>query len=166
MKAINSLLLTICMLCSCTYYATAQSGTVAAGGDASGTGGSVSSTIGIVDYINYSAISGMITEGIQQPYEIYALGSSVFEGVRSSNINLKASVHPNPATDYILLDIGNISLQDMSYTLSDINGKVISTKSIVDNQTKIPMKKLGSATYFLNVLMGNNKVKSFKIIKN
>jgi hypothetical protein len=158
MKNMKGVLLVFLMLYCNDYKAAAQSGTGAAGGDGSGTGGSVSYTIGLTSYSNAATSSALVTEGIQQPYEIFILGSLP--------THFKASVFHNPTNDYVILNVENNPLQNLSYALVDITGKVISTKSIIENQTQIPMKSLHSSTYFLNLLMGGKKAKSFQIIKN
>ena len=48
----------------------AQSETSATGGDGTGTGGSISFTVGLIDFVNDSAAGGRISEGVQQPYLI------------------------------------------------------------------------------------------------
>src|SRR5450759_4054107 len=48
----------------------AQSTISATGGNASGTGGNLSYTIGQVAYMTISGITGTVTQGVQQPYEI------------------------------------------------------------------------------------------------
>ena len=48
-----------------------------------------------------------------------------------------------------------------------MQGKQLSNGQIVAQQTEINMNSLPTATYFINVVnQENNKVQSFKIIKN
>jgi hypothetical protein len=139
----------------------AQNGTVAGGGDASGAGGTVSYSIGQTDFITENGTGGTITQGLQQPYEIL-----VVTGIDVKDINLSFSVYPNPTADFVMVSVKNISTENMSYVLCDVQGKVISQKRIFSNETRITMVELSKATYLIKVLDGNKEVKTFKIIKN
>ena len=77
----------------------AQETIPASGGEASGSGGSVSYTIG---QLVYSTITGTndnsIAQGVQQPYEI-----SIVSGIAEADeINLKILAYPNPVTDFLI----------------------------------------------------------------
>jgi hypothetical protein len=48
----------------------AQTATVSAGGNAIGTGGSVSYSVGQIAYTNNSNSNGSVAQGVQYPYEI------------------------------------------------------------------------------------------------
>jgi hypothetical protein len=78
-------------------FCNAQQAISSAGGEASGTGGTVSFTIGQTDYISLNSNSGMISQGIQQPFEIM-----VVTGIGSDKeITLECTIYyPNPATDF------------------------------------------------------------------
>lgn len=130
----------------------------AAGGDAASDGGSVSFSVGQVVFGANAGTNGSVTQGVQQPYEISVL--SVAE--QAENINL--SVYPNPSTDYLYLTTSD-EISNLSYQLFDMNGRLLKSGKIVENQTNINMQGLVSATYFVKVNQGNKTVKSFKIIK-
>jgi len=69
MKHTKPLLIT----CLCLFLAvkiSAQQGNVAAGGNATGTGGSMSYSIGQTDYLMYSSAQGSLNFGLQQPWLI------------------------------------------------------------------------------------------------
>ena len=136
----------------------AQVSVNAAGGNATGDGGSVSFSVGQMTFSANVGPNGSVTQGVQQPYEISVL--SVAE--QAENINL--SVYPNPSTDYLYLTTSD-EISDLSYQLFDMNGKLLKSEKIVGNQTNINMQGLVSATYFVKVNQGNKTVKSFKIIK-
>ncbi len=55
------------MIASITI-ASAQQGNVSAGGSISGTGGSMSYSVGQTDYLNYTSEAGSISFGLQQPW--------------------------------------------------------------------------------------------------
>jgi hypothetical protein len=49
---------------------TAQNNTVSAGGDAEGSNGSISFTVGQVVYTSAEGSNGSINQGVQQPYDL------------------------------------------------------------------------------------------------
>ena len=145
------------LLCLGTVHA--QSGTVASGGNASGPEGTTSYTIGTMCYTTITDGSTVITQGIQQPYEIF-----IVNGIEEKNITL-GSVYPNPTSDYVTLNI-NGDLQHMAYSLSDVHGTYISAKNLNKQQTNIPLTSLANGTYFIKVYNDKTQLKTYKIIKN
>jgi len=139
----------------------AQQGPVASGGDASGSGGSASYSIGQIDYLTVKGSNGAITQGLQQPFEI-----QVMTGVEKISINLTSSVYPNPAADHLTLSLANNTLENMSYAVYSIEGKLIGQRAISDNLTNIQMEGLASGFYLVKVYNNTNEVKTFKILKN
>ena len=144
----------------------AQESVNATGGNASGSGGSASYSVGQVFYTtNTGTNSYSIAEGVQQPYEI-----SVVIGIeQAKGINLECLAYPNPTTDFLTLQVDAstmFSIQSMEYKLFDINGNLIKREIITGDKTQINMQNFVPATYFLKVVQGNKKVKTFKIIKN
>ena len=55
----------------------AQESANVSGGEATGSGGTVSYTIGQVAYTNHTGTNGNINQGVQQPYEIYLVGINI-----------------------------------------------------------------------------------------
>jgi hypothetical protein len=160
---INNIFKTVALCLSVLAGTTvnAQEASTAAGGDASGSGGSVAFSIGQVAYTTNTGTNGSVAQGVQQPYEI-----STVTGIEGSNeILLNAVVYPNPTTDYIALQITGFEQGSFSYRLCDALGKVIEAKNVSTSETRINLKELASATYFLKVSNSKQEVKSFKIIK-
>jgi hypothetical protein len=144
-----------------SFLGQAQQNTVATGGDASGAGGSVSYSIGQIDYETYSGSNGNISQGVQQPFEIYTV--SIDELFASIEMNL----FPNPSSSIINLSIGQLADDKIiSYNLTDINGKLISSSTVVENTTVISIQHLAVANYYLNVIVDGVNAKTFKIVKN
>ncbi len=143
----------------------AQEAVPATGGNASGSGGTMSYSVGQVAYQTYTGTKGSVIEGVQQPYEI-----SVVTGLEdAAGITLSVSAYPNPTTDYIILKVDastTLSIQSISYRLFDINGKLLEIKKVNSSQTSIDMSNFLPATYFLKVTDEKIEVKTFKIIKN
>jgi len=143
----------------------AQETIPATGGNTSGSGGSVSYSVGQIAYKTYIGVNASIAEGVQQPFEI-----SVVTGIKEDKgINLSVSAYPNPTIDYLTLEVDVLTMfnnQKILYQLYDMNGKLLQNKRITDKQTSIIMSNLLPATYFVKVIQGNKEVKTFKIIIN
>ena len=77
----------------------AQESVNATGGDASGSGGSASYSVGQVVYTTNVGTNGSVSQGVQQPYEI----SVVTAIEEAKGINLTVTAYPNPTTDYLSL---------------------------------------------------------------
>jgi hypothetical protein len=154
----------VLLLCIVQTGLQAQTAVPASGYNASGSGGTVSYSVGQVVYSTTANANGSVAQGVQQPYEI-----SVITGhEEAKGINLKISSYPNPTTDYLTLIVNvssSMNIQSLSYQLFDINGKLLETKKLEGNETSIVMSKLVPATYFLKVIQENKEVKTFKIIK-
>lgn len=140
----------------------AQETVPATGGEASGSGGTVSYSVGQLVYATYTGTNGSVTQGVQQPFEI----SVVVETEEAKDIHLKCLAYPNPVNDYLVLKIKDYDNRNLSYLLFDINGKLLENKKVTGNETRILMIHLVPSTYFVKVIDGNQEVKTFKIIKN
>lgn len=161
MRQARRSVLMLILLCAGIIDLPAQVSIAGSGGDATGAGGTVSYTIGQTDYIAVTGAGGAVLQGVQQPYEIF--GSAVEE---IHGIELTATVAPNPATESITLSVTKENLQDLAWSLFDLQGQFISGKAISDPQSIIPVAGLSSGIYFLKISQGQKEVKSFKIIKN
>lgn len=139
----------------------AQESINATGGNASGSGGSLSYSVGQVEYTTNKGPKGSVEQGVQQPFEISAeTGMEEAKG-----INLSVSTYPNPTTGNLILSINEFNISNLSYQLYDIQGKLLQNEKITGNQTSIVMSDLVTANYFVKVIQGNKEVKTFKIIK-
>jgi hypothetical protein len=136
----------------------AQQGTVATGGDASGSSGSIAYSIGQIDYTAVSNSSGSFNAGIQQPYEVFV--SSVDEHYAQ----IEMSLFPNPATHFLNLKMDEL-IPNFHYQIISLDGRILNDVQIIQELTQIDMQSLPSATYILNILDDNKTVKTFKVIK-
>ena len=138
----------------------AQQSITATGGDASGSGGEVSFSVGQVAYNTVTGISGIVSEGVQQPFEIYI--TSIIE---LPIINFSLSVFPNPTQNNLTLQVLNFNEEELHYQLLDVNGKLLYSKRIAESETQINLVNLSPAIYFIRITTKNNTVKLFKLIK-
>lgn len=139
-----------------------HAGIAVAGGNASGTGGSVSYSVGQLFCTTAFGATGSVSEGVQQPFEI-----SVLSGVEDiTGIDLYYAVYPNPTNGKLTLNVKNYEPNTFTYQLYDVNGKMLRNDRLIENETIIEMSDLISSTYFLKVIKDNKEVKLFKVIKN
>ena len=139
----------------------AQQGFTAAGGGASGSGGTAAYSVGQIVYTTNTGAGGSVAQGVQQPYEI-----SIVLGLEDHQISLNMKVYPNPTSDFLILNVGNFELSTLNFELFDVSGKLLESKKITSITETISMENLPSSTYFLKVTSNNEEVKTFKIIKN
>jgi hypothetical protein len=145
----------------------AQNAIPASGGNASGSGGTASYSVGQVVYTTNTGTNGSVAQGVQQPYEI-----SIVTGIDNFlNINLSCKAYPNPATTHLTLKTENTANENMSYLLYDISGKLLENKKVETNETTIYMEHRPAATYLLKVVQlkqdsSSKEIKTFKIVKN
>jgi hypothetical protein len=158
---IRKVVLAFCLVLFGVRALNAQENTDALGGMGYGPGGSVSYSIGQIDYETATGTGGTITEGLQQPYEIL-----IISGIEDNNINLNLEVYPNPTTDLIVLSVDNVNTLNMYYTIYNIEGKLIEKQELGGSKTTITMKELSNGIYFIKVLQKNTELKVFKVIKN
>jgi hypothetical protein len=141
--------------------AMSQQSTLSSNGNATGNGGTVCYSIGQVVYSHHTGISGVITEGVQQPYEI-----QILEGIdQDKGWMLECSLFPNPANLYVTLKMEKVEPRVLTYHLLDQEGHLLRNEKIEYPETIIPMDHLSSSTYFLTIIEHDKSVKTFKIIK-
>lgn len=139
----------------------AQSVLPASVGSASGTGGTACYTVGQMVTITNTGLSGSVTQGVQQPYEVI-----IISGLDETSINLICATYPNPTKDYLSLKIESQQQNHLIATMYDLNGKALIVKAITELETKFTMTSLNSGVYFLKISDNKKEIKSFKIIKN
>jgi hypothetical protein len=133
----------------------------ASGGDASGSGGTLSFTVGQLVYSSNSGSNGSVAEGVQQPYEI-----STTVGIELSTISLDFIAYPNPTINNIVLNIKDFNNEKLNYQLYDMSGKLLKSNKVNAINTTIDMSELPVSNYVLNINNDSSIIKSFKIIKS
>ena len=140
----------------------AQKALLTSGADIYTNNGSLSFSVGQVDYVTISTNSGSISQGVQQPYEIYVITAT--DDIAFTN--LKCTAYPNPTTDFLTLAIENNNLKGLSYQLTNSSGRLLENAQILDAKTTLPMQNYTPAVYFLRVNDENEVIRIFKIIKH
>jgi hypothetical protein len=154
----------LCVLLLVSYWTIAvqaQETIPAAGGNATGVGGSDSYTIGQISYISLSGINGSLNQGVKQPYEI-----SVVTDIKNvGEITLHYFVYPNPTRGALKLVIEGADYENQRFQLYDIEGVLIQDGKIEARETELSLEKLPTSLYFLKVIHNNKEAKMFKIVK-
>jgi hypothetical protein len=151
--------LVACLLCA-TQLIYAQQTIPASGGEATGSGGTSSYSVGQLVYSTNTGSNGSIAQGVQQSIELFTLSNPELTA-----LTLTAVTYPNPTSDYIVLALKNSNLTGLSYVLYDLQGRIVSKGIIQQENTAIAMQKLVTGLYVLKVNQNNQALKSFKIIK-
>jgi hypothetical protein len=131
------------------------------GGEATGSGGAASYTVGQVFYSTNTSTTGAVSQGVQQAFDFQTLSNPEL-----TNVKVTAVTYPNPTKDFIILKITDTALHNLRYTLFDVNGKAIVSDVIATSSTQIQMKHLSIGAYVLKVSQKNKPLKTFKIFKN
>jgi len=152
-------LFTLGVVAMITLSSAAQESSNTAGGDATGSGGKASYTIGQVAYQHEAGSSGNVNQGVQQPYEIYSVGIE-------ENTAIVLSAFPNPTSDKLTLRFDEYSNEPMHMNLLDIQGKLIQSVKINNAQTEIDLSANSKGIYFVKLFSESKEIKTFKIIKN
>lgn len=147
-----------------TNLMNAQERPVASGGEETGKGGSISFSIGQMDYVNVNSSTAMLTQGAQQPEEIL-----VYPGDKPIIIDRSPEyvLYPNPVIDYTVLYVDQPITKKISYVLYDVLGRLIARERLIEMRTIIKMDRLPSEVYLFYVVEDDTDkiVKKFKIIK-
>ncbi|MEZ4687787.1 MAG: T9SS type A sorting domain-containing protein [Bacteroidia bacterium] len=130
-----------------------------AGGDAAGAGGSASYTVGQLVYTTETDSTGTAAQGVQHPYEILTVG------VVNTDRSFSLKAFPNPASDYLSLEMDKLQTKALVYQLTDLKGAVLKEGAILSNQTRIVVGDLPAATYFVRISENTSLLHTFKIIK-
>jgi hypothetical protein len=148
-----------CLSCSINN-AFAQSGVHTSGGNASGTGGSVSYSVGQVFYSSQSGSNGALIQGVQQPFELVV---TEVKGAISSLV--KCEAFPNPAVKDLKIRISGEMPENASWKILDLKGVTVLDGIINQSETIVSLAALPMAAYTLQIISGKKEIQTFKVIK-
>ena len=138
----------------------AQEALMASGGNASGSGGSVSYSVGQIVYTTNTGSDGSAAQGVQQSFR-----NSVVTGLGDEGISLHCTVYPNPATDFITIKVEDFDFSTLSLFLFDLQGNLLESKKIENDETIIFTENLVPSIYILKVVHTDQKETLFRIVK-
>lgn len=163
-------------MCCMLNQSYAQDAISAAGGNANGSGGSASYTIGQTVYTASSSATGSVSQGVQQAYTITenpVPGTPATNNPNSENpiangiaeSSIQCAVYPNPVADQLVVSLED-EFSDVSLLLFTADGRVVSEQSTVSQTAQIDMSQLAQGTYVLHILQGGTLAKMFTVVKN
>jgi Secretion system C-terminal sorting domain len=154
--------LAISLLLLCFGLTTVQAQIIAAvGGNTSKKSNTLGYPIEKTGYATPTEATGSATLSVQRAFDI----STVTGTKAAQGIHLQTIIYPNQATDFVVLKTDNWLNEDMKYILYDVNGRVLVSNRVDEEETNVPMSNLAAAAYFLTI--SNKQVsKTFKIVKN
>ncbi|MDY0281968.1 MAG: hypothetical protein RBR35_15565, partial [Salinivirgaceae bacterium] len=114
-------LLIVLLLGLWTASANAQESNVTSGGEAIGSGGTVSYSVGQVIYSTNESTTGSVAAGVQQPYEI-----SVVVGIdNAASITCSFVAYPNPTQGMVTIKANDFPYETITYKVFDSNGRLL-----------------------------------------
>ncbi len=117
----------------------------------------VSFTIGEPITETASGNDHSLTQGFHQT-QLFVTGIEDFRN------DLNVQVFPNPTVENLTIQIPE-SLKNGSLVLYTTDGKVARSTSALDLTTTLDVSDLSSGMYFLNVIAGTERIKTFKVVK-
>lgn len=141
----------------------AQSVVLTAGGEGSGTGGTLSSSIGQVFYqVASGTNSGTASEGVQQAYQVIVAATT---GVLKENQSIK--VYPNPVRKRLTIDLVDFdNLEGTRLHLYNMLGQEVKTKGLNAATTELDLGYLAVGSYMLRIEQAGKLLKTYKLIKS
>lgn len=121
--------------------------------------GSLSYTIGEPVIATLTTSDAILTQGFHQTkLKVTGIGDAGLPGV-------EVSAFPNPVSEMIRLKVTATGMNDLKYSLYNLQGKVIREAELKGPETEISFSSLKPATYFLKVHSAGKELKVLKIIK-
>ena len=160
MKSLSNKFPLIFLLIVTLMQVKAQKAIVPVGGNATGTGGTVSYTVGQIDYNSATGTNGKSNQGVQQPHEILIVGLDQY-----SESDIQLSVYPNPTLSNVTLSVKNLKITNLHYQIFDANGTLLSNEKLKEENTRISLNDLSVGTYILKITENESEFRAFKIIK-
>lgn len=153
----RNLLIAVLLFFSCSMYA--QNIVSTNGGHFSSTNYQLSWTIGEPVIETGNSDNRMITQGMHQS-KLIVTSIKEIEGLQLTII-----AYPNPAINYVQLEVESIKDEGLDYHLYGMDGSLLRKGRLTNNRVKITMQEYIPSTYLLNVVDNNRLLKTFKIIK-
>lgn len=112
----------------------------------------------VLDYkANVESADGSLSTGPMAQYTVAAT-----TGLDLMDVTLM-SVYPNPTADVLVLKTGELS--NVSFLLSDAEGRILQRSKISSVETSIDFSSYASGVYHLTLTQKGKAIKTFSIIK-
>lgn len=150
---------TIIIVCFLTTTLHAQEVISTSGSQGETTSGSLNWTVGEAVIETITNGTNTMTQGFQQS----KLTVTAINNLKDSGIEL--SVYPNPANDFLSIEVKTDKQIDLMLSLIDLNGKLILQKKMTGNIQTVNMENYSPATYILKVTEDNKEIQTYQIVK-
>jgi hypothetical protein len=150
--------LLLALLLCCTTHAHAQQTAATSGGDATGTGGMVSWTLGQSAYEPTTGSGGSVYRGVQQPYEWLITATP---GHTAPTVAL----WPNPTADGITLQWSDNAQGPARYTVQSADGALVGEGRFDGSTAYLALGHLSAGTYSVQVYQAEQRTTTLTVIK-
>ncbi len=130
-----------------------------AGSHDDSSGGTLSWSVGELAITTLEGDEHMITQGFHQ-------GSLDIETTyKMADTDYELHTYPNPARDYVTIEVNHDSYEHLHFTLLDIHGSKLKGDHLKGYTTRLSVQSLNSGIYFLNIADQNTIIQTFRITK-
>jgi hypothetical protein len=126
-------------------------------------GDSYSNASGNIDFTIGEVIINTGTDGANYLTQGFHQTNLNVLGVEAHTSNYEAIIFPNPTED--VLNIRTSKFEDVTYTLYDVQGKLLIQNKLFAEQTPIQLAHLAAGSYSLVLNNSIQKLKTFRLIK-
>ena len=126
-------------------------------------GDSYSNASGNIDFTIGEVIINTGTDGTNDLTQGFHQTNWNFLGMEDFVPNYEVNIFPNPTSD--VLNIKTSTFENVTYTLYDVQGKLVMQDILSAEQTPIQVSQLAPGSYSLTLNNDTQKLKTFKLIK-
>lgn len=113
------------------------------------------------NFINSNSNQKNISTTIETSPTPILSDNQVSIAIEEPDATSKGKMVKKTVTGIVSLQINNITYKGMSYQLFDKSGKLITSKTINNANTTIPLHNAEAENYVLNIVKGNENLKTF-----
>ena len=126
-------------------------------------GDSYSNTSGKIDFTIGEVITNTGTDGINDLTQGFHQTNWNFVSIEDHVPSYEAIIFPNPTS--AILNIRTSSFENVTYTLYDVQGKLVLQDKLSSVQTPIQVSQLTPGSYSLTLNNDTQNLKTFQLIK-
>jgi hypothetical protein len=141
-----------------SYATKAQEVVSSGGGCHQNSTSSITWTLGETAIHTLRANDKIITQGFHQT-KLTVTAVNEIPGLK-----MIISAFPNPTNDFINLKVDG-SIEKLSFSVYDLNGRLLKTGRFEANPEMVSFQDLGSAIYLIKVFEDKQEVKTFRVVK-
>ena len=151
----------ITILNSTVFILFAQNNTVSTGGNGTGSGGSIEYSVWQVDYVTSSTNTEIISQGVQQSFEIY-----ITADLKNNESVTFCEVYPNPSKDFLIVKLTNSISEENTFLMYDENGKLVKSQVLMEDKSFVEIRDVEKGIYFIEISDKSKNTMNYKIVKN